>query len=151
MNLMGREVVGFSYIPPSPWETFREMQEELIWQKLDYSCKHLNNPHSSIFCFHCPPSNTNLDITDKVIKSGKDVMVDRKSGMVHVGSHSIRKIIEKYQPLLSIHGHIHESAGEDMIEGSLCINPGSEYELGILNAAIVTIENSNIDVEWKKI
>lgn len=62
-----------------------------------------------LFISHTPPVNTKLDR----IHSGK-----------HVGSKAIRTIIEKYQPALSIVGHIHEAKGKDTIINSPIINPG---------------------------
>lgn len=62
-----------------------------------------------LFISHAPPYNTKVDI----IRSGK-----------HVGSTAIRAIIEKYQPALTVVGHIHEAKGEDIIKNSPIINPG---------------------------
>ena len=47
-----------------------------------------------------------------------------------VGSTAVRDALEKYQPMLSLHGHIHESRGEARIGRTLAINPGSEYSEG---------------------
>jgi Icc-related predicted phosphoesterase len=55
------------------------------------------------------------------------------------GSHSVRAAIEKQQPLLGLHGHLHESRGAFRIGRTLCLNPGSEYGEGILRGVIVTL------------
>ena len=56
-----------------------------------------------------------------------------------VGSTAVRDALEKYQPMLSLHGHIHESRGEARIGRTLAINPGSEYSEGVLRGAIITL------------
>jgi Icc-related predicted phosphoesterase len=52
--------------------------------------------------------------------------------------------IEKYQPLLSLHGHIHESRGDTTIGRTVAINPGSEYGEGLLRGAIVTLSGDTV-------
>ena len=64
--------------------------------------------------------------------------------MMSVGSHAVRSAIEKNQPLLGLHGHIHESKGIANIGRTLCINAGSEYSQGILRAAIVNLEKDKV-------
>jgi len=64
--------------------------------------------------------------------------------MIHVGSVAVRQAIEKYQPLLGIHGHIHESRGFVKIGQTLCINPGSEYGEGILRGVIVNLAKDKV-------
>ena len=53
---------------------------------------------------------------------------------------AVRELIERLQPVLSLHGHIHESRGATRIGSTLALNPGSSYEEGILQAAVVTID-----------
>ena len=50
--------------------------------------------------------------------------------MIPVGSTAVREAIERYQPLLALHGHVHDSAGATRIGRTLCINPGSDYHTG---------------------
>ncbi|MES4787350.1 MAG: hypothetical protein C4294_17845 [Nitrospiraceae bacterium] len=56
----------------------------------------------------------------------------------------MRKIIQKYQPLLSLHGHIHESPGATKIGRTQCLNPGSEYGEGIFKGYLVEIDGDKI-------
>ncbi len=65
--------------------------------------------------------------------------------MFGAGSMAVRKAIEKYQPLLSLHGHIHESRNETKIGRTTAVNPGSEYGEGILRGAIITIQGDRVD------
>ncbi|HYZ55067.1 MAG TPA: hypothetical protein VE733_16400, partial [Streptosporangiaceae bacterium] len=67
-----------------------------------------------------------------VLKSGSPVITG-------VGSVAVRDALRTYQPLLGLHGHIHESRGEARIGRSKSINPGSEYSEGVLRGALITL------------
>jgi Icc-related predicted phosphoesterase len=60
--------------------------------------------------------------------------------MIHVGSQAVRAAIEKHQPALGLHGHIHESKGAYKIGRTLCLNAGSEYSEGILRGVLVDLD-----------
>jgi uncharacterized protein len=60
--------------------------------------------------------------------------------MQPVGSTSARTAIERVQPLLGLHGHIHESRGAVRIGRTLALNPGSNCEEGVLQGALVTLD-----------
>jgi Icc-related predicted phosphoesterase len=64
--------------------------------------------------------------------------------MIHVGSKTVRQLIEKHKPLLGLHGHIHEARGFAKIGRTLCINPGSEYGEGILRGALLNIDEKEV-------
>ena len=99
----------------------------------------LRNPETAIFNLHVPPYDSKLDTAPAVQSdlSVKTSMGQPMSGPV--GSTAVRGAIERYQPLLSLHGHIHESAGAVHIGRTLAINPGSEYGEGILRGALIRI------------
>ena len=52
--------------------------------------------------------------------------------------------IERYRPVLSLHGHIHESRAVAKIGPTLAINPGSEYPEGVLRGALVDFDSSGV-------
>jgi len=58
----------------------------------------------AILLFHTPPYKTALDRAALDGKSVEGVALD-----VYVGSIAVRRLIEKRQPLITLHGHIHES------------------------------------------
>ncbi len=64
--------------------------------------------------------------------------------LVPVGSQSVLAMIEKYQPLLGLHGHIHEGKGTRKYKKTLCINPGSMYEQGMLHGAVVELKPQKV-------
>ncbi|MGQ9624742.1 MAG: metallophosphoesterase family protein [Candidatus Bathycorpusculaceae bacterium] len=138
------EMVSCGWVNPSPWKTAREEEEEKLEERLEKYISQLKNLESAIFNFHAPPYQTKLDeapLLDKdlnpVIRSGSVVMVP-------VGSKAVKKMIEKYQPFLGLHGHIHESSGSMKIGKTYCVNPGSEYAEGILRAFLIEFKGNEI-------
>src|SRR5260221_13003071 len=86
----------------------------------------------------CSSDLWNTDPPKKIMRGGQVVMYG-------AGSRAVRDAIEKYQPLLGLHGHIHESAGAIKLGRTLCINPGSEYGEGILRGTLITLDNGKIE------
>jgi hypothetical protein len=117
----------------TPWKCPRDVEDEVLEARLERVMTNIKNPNTTILVLHAPPYGTNIDLAPAL---DKDLRYVTKGGQLifeHVGSKGIRKIIEKYQPLLGLHGHIHESKGYDKIGRTLVINPGSEYNEGILH------------------
>lgn len=133
----GFQMISCSYANPTPWDSPREMPEEQLEQHLERQVALLDDPKRSIFNFHVPPHGTSidraplLDSTLKPVVKGGTIVVDS------VGSTAIRRVIERYQPPLALHGHIHESRGIIKVGKTVCINPGSEYADGVLHGALV--------------
>jgi Icc-related predicted phosphoesterase len=130
--------VGWSN--PTPWHSPRECTEEQLLEKLERTVSQLKSVETSCFCFHVPPYNSTIDMAPKLDTSLRPVYEGGRPAFIPVGSASVRKVIEKYQPLLGLHGHIHESPGLVKIGRTQCINPGSEYSEGILRAYIIELE-----------
>jgi Icc-related predicted phosphoesterase len=147
----GLELVSHEFVNPTPWKTPREADEDKLYKIVEEKIKRSNvkNYSKTIFNFHCPPFNTNLDLAPKLDKNMKIVYIGGKPMMIHVGSTSIRKLIEKYQPLLGLHGHIHESYASDKIGNSVIINPGSEYTEGILRGFFIEFNSEGLKNYWK--
>ncbi|AWR96822.2 phosphoesterase [Acidianus sulfidivorans JP7] len=124
-------LVSCGYVNPTPWNTYRELPDSTLYNKIKDKLKKIENPENVIFNFHAPPINTKLDVA----------IINNKR--IHVGSESVRKIIEEYQPLLGLHGHIHESAGTDKIGNTKIVNPGSSYSDGILNYSVILLEKNS--------
>jgi Icc-related predicted phosphoesterase len=51
----------------------------------------------------------------------------------------VRAVLDRYQPMLSLHGHIHESRGGTKLGRTVALNPGSEYSEGVLRGALATL------------
>jgi len=130
--------VGWSN--PTPWHSPRECTEEQLLEKLEKTVSQLKSIETSCFCFHVPPYDSTIDMAPKLDATLRPVYEGGRPAFIPVGSRSVRKVIEKYQPLLGLHGHIHESPGLVKIGKTQCINPGSEYSEGILRAYIIELE-----------
>ena len=130
----------------TPWQTPREESEDELYERLDALAQQVRDPRRAVFMIHVPPHDSGLDtapILDQNLRptiSAGDVLRGP------VGSSAVRKLIERYQPLLAIHGHIHESGGERRIGETLCINPGSEANAGILRGYLVDIGRKGIEL-----
>ncbi len=122
---------------PTPWKTYREETEPDLETRLRKMLPQTMNRKTTIFNFHCPPYASGLDDAPEL---GEDLSIKNAGqSTVPVGSTAVRKIIEEYQPLLSLHGHIHEAKGLCRIKKTVVVNPGSLYEQGILQGGLFDI------------
>jgi Icc-related predicted phosphoesterase len=141
------EMASLADSNPTPWNTPRECSEEDLEKKIDTMVSQIKDARKCIFNFHVPPKDSTLDTAPKLDASVTPPRYVVESGvqiMVGVGSSAVRKAIEKHQPLLGLHGHIHESRGAVKIGRTLCLNPGSEYGEGILRGVIVTLKEDGV-------
>jgi Icc-related predicted phosphoesterase len=127
---------------PTPWETHREEAEEALLNRLEKVISMVRNPSQAVFNFHAPPYGSGLDEAPELTKDLRPAYAGRS--MVPVGSHAVMAVIDKYQPLLGLHGHIHEAKGTRKYKRTLCINPGSMYEQGMLNGAVIELKPQNV-------
>lgn len=129
----------------TPWNCPRDMPEDRLSEKLESLISKIEDHSLAIFCIHVPPYGSGLDVAPQLNKELKPVLGPGGAPiMVSVGSIAVRQAIEKYQPLLGLHGHIHESRGVVRIGRTLCLNPGSEYAEGILRGALIDIEKGKV-------
>jgi uncharacterized protein len=134
------EMVTFSWTNPTPWNTPREKPDDELEPMLEELVAKVKDKSNSIFNFHAPPYGYALDLAPELTKD----LVQAADRKIHVGSHAVTKMIEKYQPLIGLHGHIHESRGAQKIKRTLIINPGSEYSEGILKGAVIVLEKGKV-------
>lgn len=139
------EMISAGFANITPWHCPRDLTEEEIAKRLEQKINTLKDPRSAIFNFHCPPVDSGLDSCPKLDTSTyppKPILVGGGPVLFGAGSTSVRRAIEKYQPMLGLHGHIHESKNVAKIGKTVCINPGSEYGEGILRGVLVNIDDS---------
>ncbi|MEM2738654.1 MAG: metallophosphoesterase [Candidatus Bathyarchaeia archaeon] len=135
------EMISSGYSNITPWNCPRDVDEEKLKEKIESMTAKVKNFNNCIFNFHCPPYDTPIDLAPKLDKNLRPIVsTGGQPILVSVGSHAIREAILKYQPMLGLHGHIHESRGYVKLGKTLCLNPGSEYGEGILRGVIVNIE-----------
>jgi len=138
------EMISTGWVNPSPWNTAREETDEKLETRLENYISKLNDVESAIFNLHAPPYQSKLDEAPLLDDDLNPVIQGGRVVMVPVGSKAVRKVIEKYQPLLGLHGHIHEASGSIKIGRTYCVNPGSEYAEGILRAFLIELEGNKI-------
>jgi Icc-related predicted phosphoesterase len=122
----------------TPWNTHREETEEKLGERIEAMASQVKDPSKAIFNLHCPPYKSGLDEAPAIDADLK--LLHGGRALRPVGSTAVREAIERHQPLLSLHGHIHESKGAVKIGKTLSINPGSSYEEGMLMGAIVQLD-----------
>jgi len=140
-------MVSFGYSNPTPWNTPRELSEEELAVKIEEALKGIEDYSNVIFNFHCPPKDCTLDLAPKLDTSydpPRPVTTAGEAVMVGCGSSAVRDAIEKYQPLLVLTGHIHESRGVVKIGRTTVANPGSEYGEGVLRGIIVNVVDKEV-------
>ncbi len=138
--------VGFSN--PTPWKTPREIPDEELGKIVEDMCAQVKDFQHCIFNFHVPPLDSTLDLCPKLDWTTDPPSPIRAGGQIvfaGAGSQSVRKAIETYQPMLGLHGHIHEAQGSIKIGRTTCINPGSEYGEGILRGCLVVFTDGKIE------
>jgi Icc-related predicted phosphoesterase len=131
------ELVSFGYSNRTPWHTPRELDEDEIYGRLERLVEQLEEPRRAIFNVHVPPYESSLDTAYEVDEELRYVTKGGRPHEVPTGSPAVRQIIEETQPLLSLHGHIHESKGVTKIGRTVAVNPGSDYGSGRLDGCLV--------------
>ena len=140
----GMEMLSTGYTNVTPWDTHREYSEDEIRAHLREMTGRLTRPARAIFNIHVPPYNSRLDTAPLL---GQDLKVKTSAGAqvtAPVGSVAVREAIEEIQPLLGLHGHIHESGGSVKIGRTTAINVGSEYGEGVLRGVLLTIGDGKL-------
>jgi uncharacterized protein len=140
----GTEVASCGYANRTPWNCPRDTDEDDLARRLERVASQVRSPETAIFNFHCPPHGTGIDQGPRL---SDDMRMQTGAGgieMQPVGSTACRETIERYQPLLGLHGHLHESRGTFQLGRTLCINPGSEYSEGVLRGALIELEGGRI-------
>jgi Icc-related predicted phosphoesterase len=145
ISLDGISIVSTGWANPTPWKTFRELPEDELRARIDGLVAAVPDARRSIFNFHAPPFGSNLDNAPQLDADMKYVAGGQ--ALVPVGSTAVRDAIGAYGPLLSLHGHIHEGRGAVKLGRTLAVNPGSSYEDGVLQAAIVDVDTKKAEVK----
>jgi Icc-related predicted phosphoesterase len=128
----GIGIQGLGGSNPTPMGTPFELDDEEAGTLLEAGHAEIKSLQYRILVSHAPPHGTKTDV--------------RSLGW-HIGSKAVRAFIHEAQPDLCLCGHVHESAGEDMLGRTLCVNIGS-YRSG--RYAIVRIDGQKADVSWRK-
>lgn len=136
------EMVSSGWTNPTPWDTHREEPDEMLLERIEAVIAKAKDPSKAVFNLHAPPYGSGLDEAPELTKDLRPAYAGRS--LVSVGSKSVLAVIDKYQPLLGLHGHIHEGKGTRKYKKTLCINPGSMYEQGVLHGAVVELKPNKV-------
>lgn len=141
-----RALASVGYANRTPWNCARDIEEDELGSRIDAAvagwestgCQHL------VLNLHCPPHQTTIDQAPVLDAQLRPVTEGGQVIIGPAGSTAVRRAIETHRPILSLHGHIHESRGVDKLGPTVCINPGSEYPDGVLRGAIVDFDRDGV-------
>ena len=146
----GHEMISFGYSTPTPWNTPREMEENELGEAVERLVAELSEPRRAVFNLHCPPRDTHLDQAPVLDDQLRPKLGAAGTITGSVGSQAVRDAIERSKPLLGLHGHVHECPAAQRLGPTLCVNSGSEYQDGVLRAAIIDLQADGVR-QWQLI
>jgi Icc-related predicted phosphoesterase len=138
------EMISWGFSNITPWNSYREQSEPQLAISLDKLAAKLTRPENAIVNVHVPPYDTQLDDAPVLDENLQVQQVLGQVKMAPAGSTAVCDFLTAHQPLLSLHGHIHEASGIRRIGRTIAINPGSDYSTGTLNGALVTLEKDKV-------
>jgi Icc-related predicted phosphoesterase len=136
------EMISSGWTNFTPWHTFREESEEQLLARFEAMIGRVKDIQRCIFNLHVPPYKSSLDDAPELTEDMRPKYAG--NALMPVGSKAVRDVIEKYQPILGLHGHIHEAKGTTRLGRSLCINPGSMYEQGTLLGVVAKLDHTKV-------
>jgi Icc-related predicted phosphoesterase len=143
-----REMVSLGYANRTPFDSPRELDEDELYRRVEVLADRLRAPDRAIFNLHVPPYDSQLDMAPVLDSDLKVQLAAGQPRMAPCGSTAVRELIERYQPILSLHGHVHESRGATHIGRTLCINPGSDYHTGRISGVLVHLRSNKADYQF---
>jgi Icc-related predicted phosphoesterase len=147
VDVCGYPMVSSGWSNRTPWDTPRETDEDKLAEMLATAVGRLDDYDRAIFNLHVPPKGSSLDtcaVLDTTKWPPEPVFVGGEPQTFGAGSSAVDAIIRERQPLLGLHGHIHESAGVKKIGRTTCVNPGSDYTDGTLRGAVIALRGNTV-------
>ncbi|HEU0000379.1 MAG TPA: hypothetical protein VFQ36_05745 [Ktedonobacteraceae bacterium] len=138
------EMISLGWSNPTPWNTPRECSEDELALRIDALMKQVKRPDALVMNLHVPPYGSGLDDAPELNAALKVQSSLGQTRFKPVGSTAVRAAIERYQPLLGLHGHIHEAHASCKIGRTVCINPGSDYGEGVLHGVLATLHKGKL-------
>lgn len=136
----GFELVSLGFANRTPWNSPRELDEPELAARIGSLADQTSHPDLTIFNLHVPPKETGLDQAVLLDDQLSPVLRNGSPVIGGVGSSAVRELTNREQPVLALHGHIHESRGQVKLGRTIAVNPGSEYSDGVLRGALISLE-----------
>jgi uncharacterized protein len=143
------EMISWGYANPTPWHTYREQDEQHLAAAYATMADKLHRPERAVFNLHPPPYGTQLDEAPALDENLRVQATLGQIQYVPVGSSAVREIELEREPLVGLHGHIHEASGIRRLgkHKTMVVNPGSDYSTGALNGALISLNKDRADAQ----
>ncbi len=148
VDFEGYTMLSLGYSNPTPFDSPRELPEDELARRIDAMAAQVDDMGRCIFNLHVPPYDSGLDTAPELDDDLTVVTVAGQPSMAPCGSRAVREAIERHQPLLSLHGHVHESRGATHIGRTLSINPGSDYHTGRISGCLVHLRGDSANYQF---
>jgi Icc-related predicted phosphoesterase len=144
----GYTMLSLGYSNRTPFDSPRELDEDELARRIERLAEQVDDLSRCIFNLHVPPYDSQLDTAAQLDEDLRVVVAAGQPKLIPVGSTAVREAIERFQPLVALHGHVHESRGVTSIGRTLCINPGSDYHTGRISGALVHLRGERADYQF---
>jgi Icc-related predicted phosphoesterase len=144
----GYTMLSLGYSNRTPFDSPRELEEGELLARIEALASEVDNMERCVFNLHVPPYDSGLDTAPELDADLTVVTVAGQPSMAPCGSTAVREAIERFQPLASLHGHVHESRAATRIGRTLCINPGSDYHTGRISGCLVHLRGERADYQF---
>jgi uncharacterized protein len=148
VDVDGYPMLSLGYSNITPWNSPRELEEDALYERIVSLADRIEDQTSAVWNIHVPPRDSRLDTAAELDEDFNMVLIGRQPHMIPVGSSAVREAIERYQPLVALHGHIHESPGATHIGRTLCVNPGSDYQTGRISGCLVNLRGDRVNHQF---
>lgn len=148
VELDGYTMISLGYSNITPFDSPRELEEDELYRRVEGLAMQVDDLRHCIFNLHVPPYDSLLDSAPQLDADLRVVATAGQPNMIPVGSTAVRELIERFQPVVGLHGHVHESRGATRIGRTLCINPGSDYHTGRISGVLVNLKDDRADYQF---
>jgi Icc-related predicted phosphoesterase len=139
----GATMISTGFVNKTPWDCPRDVDDAEVGQRMEAMMRQVANPNACVFNCHAPPYGTALDLATRLNEELRPSM-SMGADELHVGSRAVREAIERYVPCVSLHGHVHEQHAYVRVGETVCFNPGTEYDSGLLRGVYLELEGGRL-------
>lgn len=142
------QMLSLGYSNITPWNSPRELDEDTLYARIVELAEQIHDHTRAVWNIHVPPRDSQLDTAAELDEDFNLVLIGKSPHLIPVGSQAVRDAIERFQPLVALHGHIHESPGATRIGRTLCINPGSDYATGRISGCLINLRGDRVNHQF---